>query len=67
MAVTIAPASAPYAIRVAGMCTPGITANGNAGGQSFAVGFLSGSVVGNMVGIPHGGGDRTYHIRIALV
>ena len=23
--------------------------------------------VGNMVGIPHGGGDRTYHTRIALV
>ena len=49
------------------MRTHGITANGNAGGQSFAVGFLSGSVVENMVGIPHGGGDRTYHTRIALV
>ena len=52
---------------VAGMCTLGITANGNAGGQSFAVGVLNGSVVGNMVGIPHSEGDRTYHTRIALV
>jgi hypothetical protein len=39
MAVTIPPASAPYAIRVAGMRTPGITANGNAG--SVFRGWLS--------------------------